>query len=180
MVASKAPGEPGRGGDRDPLLLVGVQGGLNRAHALVGLARGPLDRLGELDLALRGPLAERRVAEPRDVRRGHGAVGGRRGRELVGVGDPRRLHRVPGDRPDSLGAQLGPVGIAGAVIDPAAHPQPSLPGLGQALDLALEDADLAPDRVLDVGLGVAGAGRQRRVHSLLGGLPQVHGRQSRR
>ena len=66
------------------------------------------------------------------------------------------------------------------MVDPAPHAQAALPGVGEALDLAVEHADLAADRVLDVCLGVAGAGGCRRLDGALRDLRELHGPESSR
>ena len=60
------------------------------------------------------------------------------------------------------------------MVDPAAQPDAPLARLGEALHLAVEDPDLTPHRVLDVGLGVAGAGGERGLHGARRDLPEVH------
>ena len=118
------------------------------------------------------------VGEAGDVGRGRRAVRGRRGRELVRVGDPRRLDCAGGDRGEALLAEIRPVRVSRAPLDPTAHPEAPLARLGEALDLAVEDPDLAPDGVLHVGLGIARTGGERLLHRSLGDLPEVHAEQS--
>jgi hypothetical protein len=64
------------------------------------------------------------------------------------------------------------------MVDPAPHAEAALPGVGEALDLAVEDPDLAADRVLHIGLGVAGAGGQRRLDGVLRDRCELHRPQS--
>jgi hypothetical protein len=66
------------------------------------------------------------------------------------------------------------------VIDPAPDAQAALAGIGEALDLAVEHADLAAHRVLDVGFGVAGPGGSGRLDGALRDLRELHGPESSR
>src|SRR6266511_333452 len=154
--------EPARRGDRDALLLVGVDGLLDRRDALVGRAAGALDSLGEFDLLLGRPLGERGVVDAGDRRHRRGLQVGWPG-ELVGIRDSRRLDRAGGDLADPRVAEVRAVCIAGAPVEPRAQPDPARRRLGEALDLAVVDADLDAARVLDERLGIPRPGGQRGV-----------------
>ena len=92
-------GDPGRGGDRDPLCRVGVDGLLDPGDAPVGLQRRALHRQGQLgDVRPIGPLsAIEGSLEARPAPRSRAGAGG--AGELVLVGDRapprRRARRAP-------------------------------------------------------------------------------------
>ena len=142
--------------------LVGVDGLLDPGDARVGGERRALDRERQLGDLRRRPLGRSRGRVSPSIAAASPPGAGRAG-ELVLVGDARRLDRAGGDRGDARLAEVGAVGVADPAADPGAHADAALGRRGEALDLAAVDADLAPALLGGVGLGVAGAGGERRL-----------------
>src|SRR5215216_574319 len=89
---------------------------------------------------------------------------------LVGVGDRRGTGRCLSQCLQAAVGEVGAVGIAPAAVAEAADADAVARGVGERLDSALVDPNLALDTLLGPGFGVGGTRRKRGLNSASGRL----------